>query len=149
MDVAALTSAVESHLMTLGQFDHVAFHEPKNAPGNNLTAAVFLGPGGPAVGSGLAATDARVSFTIRIYNNMLQEPQDGIDRNILKALDAVINAYQGDFQLGANVKAVDLLGMAGDPLSWQPGYITQDSTLYRVVDITLPLLIANAWTQAA
>ncbi|KKL71856.1 hypothetical protein LCGC14_2090690, partial [marine sediment metagenome] len=44
---------------------------------------------------------------------------------------------------------VDLLGMAGEPLRARAGYITQDKTLYRVMDITLPLLIANAWVQAA
>ena len=44
---------------------------------------------------------------------------------------------------------VDLLGMAGSPLGAQAGYINQDGALYRVMTITLPLLITDAWTQAA
>ncbi len=149
MNVEALFAAVESHAMTLGRFDQVNRHEPKNAPGNKLVAAIFVADIGPAIGSGLAATDARVEFTIRIYSNMLQEPQDAIDPAILSAVDVLMSAYQGDFSLGGTVKAVDLLGMAGEPLRARAGYITQDHTLYRVMDITLPLLIADAWTQAA
>ena len=150
MNVEALFTAVESHAMKLGRFDQVNRHEPKNAPGNKLVAAIFVADiGPPTQGSGLAATDARVEFTIRIYSNMLQEPQDAIDPAILSAVDVLMSAYQGDFSLGATVKAVDLLGMAGEPLRARAGYITQDNTLYRVMDITLPLLIADAWTQAA
>ena len=150
MDVEALFAAVESHAMKLGRFDQVNRHEPKNAPGNKLTAAVWaqsIGSAGPE--SGLASTTARVEFQIRIYNNMIQEPQDAIDPTILSAADVLLNAYQGDFTLGGSVMAVDLLGMAGEPLNAQAGYINQDGTLYRVMTITLPLLIADAWTQAA
>ncbi len=150
MDVEALFAAVESHAMTLGRFDQVNRHEPKNAPGNQLVAAIFVADIGPAsTASGQASTTARVEFTIRIYSNMMQEPQDAIDPNILAAVDLLLNAYQGDFTLGGTVMAVDLLGMAGEPLRARAGYINQDSTLYRVMDITLPLLIADAWTQAA
>ncbi len=149
MNVEALFAAIESHAMSLGRFDQVNRHEPKNAPGNKLVAAIFVADIGPAIGSGLAATDARVEFTERIYNNMLQEPQDSIDVNILSAVDILMSAYQGDFTLGGLIKSVDLLGMAGEPLRARGGYLTQDNTLYRVMDITLPLLIANAWVQAA
>ena len=149
MNVEALFTKIESHALSLGRFDQVNRHEPKNAPGNQLTAAIWVQQIGGAVGSGLAATDARVEFTVRIYSNMLAEPQDAIDPNILSATDVLMSAYQGDFTLDGTIKAVDLLGMAGTPLGAQAGYLTQDNTLYRVMDITLPLLVADAWVQAA
>ncbi len=115
-----------------------------------LLAWLLIGAAiGPSEGSGLAATQARVEFTVRIYSNMTQEPQDGIDPELLSATDALLNAYSGDFQLGAAVMAVDLLGAYGAPLAAQSGYVTVDQTMFRVMDITLPMVIADAWTQAA
>ncbi len=149
MNTLGFFEAIETHLIPLGRFDQVNRHEPKNAPGNQMVAAIIAGPQGPAVGSGLATTDARVEFTVRIYVNMMAQPLDGTDPALIAATDLLINAYSGDFTLGGTIKAVDLLGMAGTPLGATPGYINQDSVLYRVMDITLPLLVSDTWAQAA
>ena len=149
MNTLGFFQAIETHLLKLGHFDQVNRHEPKNAPGNKMVAAIIAGPQGPAIGSGLALTTARVEFTIRIYVNMMAQPLDGTDPDLIAATDLVINAYSGDFTLGGTIKAVDLLGMAGAPLGATPGYINQDNVLYRVMDITLPLLVNDAWAQAA
>ncbi len=148
MDIEGFYVAIESHALGLGRFDRVGRHEPKNAPGSGLTVAI-VGTRGSATQSGLAATTVRVEFTVRIYTNMMQEPQDAIDPALFAATDLLINAYSGDFTLGGTVMAVDLLGLAGDGLGWVDGYITIDQTMYKVVDITLPLLVEDAWTQAA
>ncbi len=149
MNTLGFFQAIESHLLKLGRFDQVNRHEPKNAPGNNMVASVIAGPQGPANSSGLATTTARVEFTIRIYVNMMAQPLDGTDPALISATDFLINAYSGDFTLGGTIMGIDLLGMAGAPLEARPGYINQDNTLYRVMDITVPLLVADAWTQAA
>ena len=149
MNTLGFFEAIETHLLKLGRFDQVNRHEPKNAPGNKMVAAIIAGPQGPADSSGLASTTARVEFTIRIYVNMMAQPLDGTDPDLIAATDLLINAYHGDFTLGGTIMAVDLLGMAGAPLGATPGYINQDNTLYRVMDITLPLLVTDAWAQAA
>ncbi len=150
MDIEGLFAAAESHAMTLGRFDRIGRHEPKNAPGSGLTVAIIgTRITGSEGASGLAATTARVEFTVRIYSNMTQEPQDAIDPDLLGATDLLLNAYSGDFQLGGAVMAIDLLGAYGEPLAAQSGYVTVDQTMYRVMDITLPMVIADAWTQAA
>ncbi len=148
MDIEGLFAAAESHILALGRFDRVGRHEPKNAPGSGLTASIIGSSIGPGP-SGLATTSARVEFTVRIYSNMTQEPQDGIDVALLSATDVLLNAYSGDFQLGAAVMAVDLLGAYGEPLGAQSGYVTVDQTMFRIMDITLPMVIEDAWTQAA
>jgi hypothetical protein len=76
---------------------------------------------------------------VRIYQNMIAEPQDMIDPRVMAAVDALMTAYSGDFELGGTVRAVDLLGMAGTPMAAQAGYIQQDNRVYRAVTITLPL----------
>ena len=149
MNTLPFFEAIETHLLSLGRFDQVNRHEPKNAPGNRMVAAILAGPQGAATGSGLALTTARVEFTVRVYMNMMAQPLDGTDPDLIDATDLLIDSFSGDFTLGATVMAIDLQGMAGAPLGAAPGYINQDNVLYRVMDITLPLLVADAWAQAA
>jgi hypothetical protein len=145
-----LIDRLASHAMTLGVFDRVNQHEPKNKPGRGLTCAVWTDRIEPARGrSGLAATDARVTFNVRVYTNMLQNPQDAIDPNVMNAVDLLFEAYSGDFELGNGSLFIDLLGMTqGHPLFSQSGYINIDNMVYRVMTITVPVIVQNAWTQS-
>jgi hypothetical protein len=43
---------------------------------------------------------------------------------------------------------VDLLGQFGTPLSAQAGYVNQDGRLFRIMTITLPLVVNDVWGQA-
>lgn len=147
-NAGTLVDAAVSHAQALGVFERVNAHEPKNAPGNGLSAAVWAQSLWPVPrGSGLASTTARLVLNVRIYSNMVAEPQDMIDPNVISAVDLLMNAYSGDFELGGNVRNVDLLGQAGVPLSAEAGYLNQDGRIYRVMTITLPLIINDVWSQ--
>lgn len=145
-----LIDRLASHAMTLGLFDRVNQHEPKSAPGRGLTCAVWIDRIEPARGrSGLASTDARVVFNVRVYTNMLQNPQDAIDPQVMHATDKLFEAYTGDFQLGDDSRFIDVLGMTqGHPLFAQSGYINIDNRVQRVMTITVPVIVSAAWTQA-
>lgn len=144
-----LIDRLASHAMTLGVFDRVNQHEPKNKPGRGLTCAIWIDRIEPAAGRhGLTSTDARVVFNVRVYTNMLQNPQDAIDPNVMQAVDLLFEAYSGDFQLGDESRFIDLLGMTqGHPLFSQSGYINIDNMVYRVMTITVPVIVSGAWTQ--
>lgn len=148
MEVDAITDAVVSHAAASGHFERVNQHEPKNAPGNGLTCAVWVQGIAPIPqGSGLDTTSGRLLFNVRIYSNMLQEPQDGIDPNVLKAVDELMRLYSGDFTLDGLIKNVDLLGMYGMAMTAQAGYLTIGDTMYRVMTINLPLIVNDLWGQ--
>lgn len=151
IDVAAVNAIfdqVVSKPMTLGLFERVNGHEPKNAPGNGLTAAVWLDRilSAPA-GSGLAATSGVLVFNVRCYTSMLTEPQDAIDPNLAAAAVVTMAAYTGDFDLGGTVRNIDLLGATGQSLSGQAGYLNLDSKLYRVITLTVPAIVNDMWDQ--
>lgn len=149
-DVQALFDAMESHALASGLFERVNTHEPKTHPAGRLIAAIWVDSIAPEPGgSGLAATNVRIEFNVRLYKNMISEPQDAIDPEMLAATAALMEDYSGDFTLGDRAQAVDLLGKAGTPLSAQAGYINTDGQLMRVVTITVPVIINNAWTQTA
>ncbi len=122
-------------------------HEPKSAP-SDLTYAVFLTGMAPvARRSGLAATSVRLEMTGRIYKPFREMPEDLIDPAIAGATGALMAAYSGDFELGGMVSAMDLLGAYGAPLAARAGYQTVDRTTFRIIDITIPMIIDDVFDQ--
>lgn len=150
LDVSGILAQVASHAQTLGRFEQVRTHEPKNAPGSGLNVAVWVDRLGPIPRrSGLAATSALLVFNVRVYNPMITADQDAIDTVITDAVSALIAAYTADFDLAGTVAEVDLLGAYGAPLEARAGYLKQEDKIFRTMVITLPLVINDAYPQAA
>lgn len=150
LDIDTLMDEVIARALELAVFDAVNGHEPKSAPGRGVTAAVWTQDLMPVpAASGLDSTSVRVGLMWRLYTPMIQEAPDAIDPNLLKALDALCEAYSADFELDGAVMEVDLLGAYGDPLRARAGYLNQDGRLYRVMDLTTPLIVPDLWTQEA
>lgn len=152
LNVKDLVDAVVSHAMTLGYFDRVNTHEPKNSPGNGLSCSVWFSEIEAIRGSGLNSTSVRIALNIRIMTSMIAEPQDSIDPNLAEALSALVQAYHEDLKLdnvpGLDVRQIDVLGAYGNPLRAQAGYIEQDRKIYRLFDITLPIIANDVWDQS-
>jgi hypothetical protein len=150
LDIRTILDTVESHALASGYFTAVNGHEPKSPPTSGITAAVWVEQIGPARrASGLDATSIRLALYVRLYSSLVQEPADAIDPDLMTALDALMAAYSGDFTLGGLVREVDLLGAYGDPLSARAGYLAEGNTEYRVMTITLPLIVNDLWDQEA
>jgi hypothetical protein len=147
--ISALYAAVVSDAMALNLFPAVVKHEPKSAPQTDPTLAVWLQSLAPARGmSGQGSTTGRAQFGARIYSSFLAKPEDDIDPKLLELASALIGAWSGGFTLGGEVMAVDLLGMCGEPLSFEAGYITHDEKPFRVAELVLPVIVDDLWEQA-
>ncbi len=83
---------------------------------------------------------------LRIYQNFLSEPQDAIDSTVLAAASELMDAYSNDFTLNDSIRNVDLLGQF-EELAGVAGYLNQDGTLYRIFDLTIPLVANDLWSQ--
>lgn len=151
LDITTILARVQDHALTSGWFTDVNGEEPKSPPDTSgLTAAVWVQDIGPARGgSGLVSTSIRLALTVRLYAGLFTEPGDAIDPRMMQALDALLRSYSGDFDLDGTVREVDLLGQFGDPLGAKAGYMLQGGTEYRVLDITLPLIVDDLWDQEA
>lgn len=148
METDALVDAVVSHALASGWFEAVNRHEPKSSPGNGLTAAVWVQHIVPLPAqSGLISTSGRLLLQVRLYSNMLATPEDQIDPDLVKACDALLTAYSADFTLDGLVNSVDLLGRHGVPLSAQSGYLENSRGWYRILDLDVPLIIDDLWSQ--
>lgn len=150
LNVTGILDALVSHAQQTGHLEQVNQHEPKSAPQGLLTGAAWPQDTRPIPGaSGLNSTTALVMFMIRLYRNTQSEPQDAIDPEVMAAMDALMAAYAGDFTLGGLIRNVDLLGAHGrEGLSARAGYLPQDGALYRVMDITVPCVVNDLWSQA-
>lgn len=147
-----LFDAIESHALASGEFDSVDTAEPKSAPGTGITCGIWMQAIGPAPdASGLAAVTSRVEFTITLYSAFITEPVDLIDPNLLHATIALMEDYAGDFRLSiissVSIQSIDLLGAHGTPLQAQAGYVDIDGKMFRVMVITLPVIINDLWTE--
>ncbi|MFB4424804.1 hypothetical protein C5F59_027460 [Streptomyces sp. QL37] len=147
LPITDITDRVVSHALGLGLFETVNRAEPKNAPGNGLTCAIWTERIGFVRSSGLASGSARLVFTVRIYSNINAAPDEAIDPEMLNAVDQLFAAYSADFTLGDLVRHVDLLGVYGVPLEAVAGYLLVEGGEYRVITIVLPLIVNDLWTE--
>jgi hypothetical protein len=147
--VRDLFDKVVSQAMTLGLFDTVNSHEPKSAPQNGTWCSIWVQNIRPVRSSGLNSTSGVVELRARVGASFMQKPEDSIDPNILSAASTLISTYSGGFTLGGTVREIDLLGETGTPLSAVAGYISIDNKMFRVMEVTIPVLVNDMWTQVA
>lgn len=147
--IKLIYSTMEDQALQTGLFSTVNTHEPKNAPPVPLHCAIYVAYVGPCPGqSSLVNTTGLVRFNARVYRNFISKPEDDIDPNITWASMTLMNQFSNDYTLGGSVREVDLLGQSGSKLEAIAGYLTIQDKLYRVMTVTVPVIINDLWTQA-
>lgn len=149
--INAVFDKVVSYGLGLGRFDSVNQHEPKSAPMSGITASIWVQSVRPARSSGQAMTSGVLLLNFRIYMNFVAQPFDMIDPAVTAATADIMGAFSGDFNFGgvAGVRAVDLLGMTGNALSAVAGYVEIDRKMFRVMTISIPIIINDMFAQVA
>lgn len=143
--------ALISHALASGHFVNVNAVDVGSAPTNEgLSGVLWPRRVTPAPGrSGLASTSVVMTFVMRLFHSSQSDPLGQIDPRMIDATDALLNAYSGDFTLGGIVAEVDLLGQFGETLRSDSGWLDMgDDGKFRIVDITIPLVINDVWTQS-
>lgn len=140
----ALFDALQSAVQGTGLFQGVDTHEPESPPGLRLYCSIMLGPLRAVPASGLNATSGQVTFTIRIWSRARQRPLDKIDPELLAAAATVMGVLSGKFTLAGTVRNIDLFAMSG-----VPGWIEFEGEQFRVMEITVPIVINDMFTQSS
>lgn len=149
--ILSIHDAMISVAAQSGYFTQVNDHEPTSSPdAGGMFAAVWLQFIKPvAARSGLNKVSGLVTYNLRMYLRQIQEQQDWIDPEMVRATARLMATFSGAFTLGGLVTAVDLLGLSGDvPLSGMAGYLTLGQTKYRVMTLTVPMVVDDLFTQA-
>lgn len=123
----------------IGQFVAAVFPHP-----NAITPLPEL--------SGQDVTSVRVAFIIRLYLAVSQQTPDVIDPAVLNATALIMQQFNAGFTFQETVFEVDLLGAYGMALDAHASYLKVGgpggSSLYRTMDITVPVILADIWDQA-
>lgn len=152
-----IIGSVASLAAATGYFDSVNEFEPTNAPGNGVHCAVVLQSFQPVPArSGLASTSYMLVLVARVMQSASQ-PLAGQDPKLLAAVAALVAALSGDLDVStptgtAQVGNIDALGAHGfGALGGTAGWVEipeGSGSMYRLMDVTIPLLVNDLFTQA-
>lgn len=152
-DYGQLLTDITDYVQQTALFDSVQSFELDGNIGH-FVAAVFPASDAlePVEGlSGINVTSLRVTFIVRLYLAVSQQTPDVIDPKMVNATATIMRKFNGRFTFGETVYAIDLLGESGIKLSARAGYLKVGSpdapALYRIMDITVPVLLADVWPQ--
>jgi hypothetical protein len=147
-DFQALVDAVASYAATTGEFDTVNMHEPKAKPGTGMTCSCWVDEIAPlAAASGLNSVSGLITMSMRPQLPFLQQPADAIDPLIMRAVGALMTVFAGGFTMTGLVRNVDLLGQHSQGLRGKAGYVNQDGTVYRVMDVMVPMVVNDLFAE--
>lgn len=123
----------------------VQIGEPKAPPAAGYAAAVIMGPWRVAQLT-LNNTVEVHEIQVRIYRNMLAQPEANIESELADRTDALKEFIAGNFKLDQEdkVRAVDFGGMFGASVSGKPGYIDVSGTMFRTMDLLLPVIVDDS-----
>lgn len=133
---------VTSHLKVGGRYDHVQIGEPKEPPTGQLTACVIMS----GVRTPETVLDAPVrvyDLLVRLYMSML-DPGTDTETRMARTVGETLEDFEGDFTLGGNVRAVDFGGVYGASVEARWGYVEVGGKMYRMCDISVPLIVDPA-----
>ena len=147
-DPESLLRKVHSFLAASGRFPGGAgIGEPKSAPAS-MFAAVLLGDIRFADNS-LATSSARMEIIVRVYRNAFSEPLENTELTLGKTAFELLEDFAADFDFGDS----SVRGPLPLEVQIRLGYIgigpAGGQTMYRTMDITLPIVINDVvtWTK--
>lgn len=148
--VRATLRAIESYIKASGYFQLAQVGEYKMPPsiGTKLAAAAWMARAG-VVGTTLTTTIELHTVNLRIYRDALAEPSENGEFQVSEAVSEVLSDLLGEYDLGATIRNIDAAGQYGQSVGVEWGYADISGHLYRIADITLPLIVDDSATFAA
>ena len=152
----AASGALASAVSKLAVFDFIEWEGGETdlaTPGSKI-AVVYPGVWSTVPSrSGLASTAVLISMTVQCSILVATNPMRGVDLALANAVDALLAALNGDFDLGLDNAYVDVLAMApasarapsGLQVEW--GWLPLGDGLMRACDVNVPIIVQDAYTQ--
>jgi len=150
-NISATLDVVLSHVAASGHVSSYSLGEPVGPPeGIKLHGAVYMR--GTRVLLVYLDGDTRESHivVVRLYRPVLREPTHMSETELALAAAELMEDLVEDFSLGATVREIDVAGgKSGESIASDWGHVDIASVMYRVVDITVPIIVDGSATAAA
>jgi len=152
-NIKATLDAIASHIARTGYVAEVRVGEPSSPPDaiDKLHAAIYMASAN-VVDLTLATTIEQHVVTVRLYRRAAFGQGDdagAVEAEMAVAVAQITSNLVGEFDLGATMRNIDLAGQYGQSLNATFGYVSLGTTMFRTVDITVPLIVDGSGTQAA
>ena len=152
-NIKSTLDAIVSHIARTGYVAEVRVGEPSSPPDaiDKLHAAIYM-TSASIVGLTLETTIEQHTVTVRLYRRAAFGQGDdagAVEAEMALAVSQITSNLVGEFDLGATMRNIDVGGQYGQALNATFGYVSLGTTMFRTVDITVPLIVDGSATQAA
>ena len=152
-NIKATLDAIASHISRSGYVSDVQIGEPVAPPDaiDKLHAAIYMASA-TVVDLTLSSTIEQHVVTVRLYRRAAFGQGDDageVEQEMALAVSQIVSNLIGEFDLGATMRAIDVGGTYGTGITSAFGYVQIGTTMFRIVDITVPLIVDGSATQAA
>ena len=152
-NIKATLDAIASHIARTGYVAETRIGEPSSPPDavDKLHAAIYMASAS-VVQLTLSTTIEQHVVTVRLYRRAAFGQGDDagqVEAEMALAVSQISSNLIGEFDLGATMRAIDIAGQYGQSFTTQYGYVSIGTTMFRTVDITVPLIVDGSATQAA
>lgn len=138
--------AVKRHALAGGKFDSVNIGEAKAAPQSGH-CAIYVDEDAPdpedPAGTFAGSVDIAM-VKARIYHLMFADPSDAVEFAISDSARDLRRRIRQNFQLGAAIRSIHPPGLV-----IRYGHLEIQSTLFRIADLFIPVIIDDDSTWAA
>ena len=146
--IKSTLQAISDYIQKSGYVQKSTIGEPKAPPSEPVSAAVFLDSVAVAALT-LNGTIEVHTVTLRLYMDMLGDPTEDIEFGMAEVVSNISSDLLGEYDLGASIRNVDAAGMHGSPLRATWGYVDVGGKMFRIVDMSIPLIVDDSATLVA
>ena len=140
--------SLQGYLAASGYFHDVQIGEPKQPPAGRLAAAIYMSAVNVVLVFANGGTRENHQVMVRIYLNMLSQPEADIETQIAEVVSKVTSDLIGDADQRGTVMSIDVAGMHGPALNIRWGHVDVGGTMYRVADMMVPFIVDDSGTVA-
>ena len=143
--------AVESHLKKSRVIRNVQVWTITEAPSERFLAEITVaGTEVVEVALGGAASVEVHTIMVRLYRTAFEVPADGLEYDMAEGASLVHQDLMEDFTLGgtSGVQNLDIGGIYGTSLSAKFGFADIGGVIFRICDITVPVIVRGSATPA-
>jgi hypothetical protein len=140
---------ISTYLGASGHVISAQIGEYKSAPdipAAQLTAAVWMSSTN-VVGLALDGGTIEVHVVMaRLYGQAFGDEPEDVEITTGQAVQKIVSDLVGDADLGSEIRNVDVGGIHGTSVGAAWGHAEIDGAMYRIVDLTIPLIVDDSAT---
>jgi hypothetical protein len=146
--VADTLGIIRDELSKINYFSTVEIGEPKSPPADQYASAYIWMDSVTTVQASLNGSIEVYLTTVRLMTGLFEEPIELIETQTAEAYSKASEALFANFSLDNKIRNIDAAGQYGASYGGTWGHLDLGGNLYRIVDITLPLIVDDSATFA-